>query len=108
MHNPPHAMQTMAMIDQLDELVRQVDADAGVGAVIITGSHPERFLAHFDVAEIAKLAKGAPAVSVSQASVGIKLARLVQKVPGLVALMKKTPLGGILMGCRFHDTQPAA
>lgn len=104
LHNPPHAMQTMAMVAQLDELVRQVEADDSVGAVILTGSHPDRFLAHFDVAEIARVAKGAPTVSPAQAAAGIKLARALQKIPGMARLLNKTPLSGILMSCRFHDT----
>jgi len=104
LHNPPHAMQTMAMIDELDALVRRAEADDTVGAVVITGSHPERFLAHFDVAEIARMAKGAPPVSVWQAAIGIRFARLLQKLPGLARLLARSPLGGIFMSNRFHDT----
>jgi len=103
LHNPPHALQTTAMVDELDTLVRQVEANPNVGAVVFTGSHPERFLAHFDVAEIARMAKAAPAVSLKQAAAGIRLARLLEKVPGLARLLRKTPLGGIFMSCQFHD-----
>ena len=43
--NPPHALLSGAMTHELDTLVRQADTDENVGVVILTGTHPTRFLA---------------------------------------------------------------
>ncbi|MET0824052.1 MAG: enoyl-CoA hydratase/isomerase family protein, partial [Solirubrobacterales bacterium] len=47
--NPPHGLMTPAMVAELDALSLEADADDGIGAVVLTGAHPERFLAHYDV-----------------------------------------------------------
>lgn len=104
--NPPHAFMTMRMVAELDAVVRSVEDDPKVGAVIITGAHPQRFLAHFDVSEILAIAKPAPPISASLAAVGIRLVGALRRIPGMSTLLlkTKTPLAGVLIGMQFHDT----
>jgi enoyl-CoA hydratase/carnithine racemase len=47
--NPPMALMDDAMVAKLHALSRQADTDRTVGGVVLTGGHPTRFLAHFDV-----------------------------------------------------------
>ena len=65
--NPPHGLMTPAMVAELDALSLEAEADDGIGAVVLTGAHPERFLAHYDVGALLAGAKGAPSLSPGQA-----------------------------------------
>ena len=58
--NPPHGLMTPAMVAELDALSLEADADDGIGAVVLTGAHPERFLAHYDVGALLRARKEAP------------------------------------------------
>jgi enoyl-CoA hydratase/carnithine racemase len=49
---PPFNFMTAQMQCNLDALTRAVDADATLGAVVVTGGVPGRYITHFDVAEI--------------------------------------------------------
>jgi enoyl-CoA hydratase/carnithine racemase len=40
------------MQKDLDTLTAAVDDDASVGAVVLTGGVPKRYITHFDIAEI--------------------------------------------------------
>ena len=46
---PPHGELGPAIADDLAALVTRAETDAGVGDVVLTGTHPERFVAHADV-----------------------------------------------------------
>jgi enoyl-CoA hydratase len=61
--NPPHGLMTPAMVAELDALSLEADADDGIGAVVLTGAHPERFLAHYDVGALLEGAEGSPSLS---------------------------------------------
>jgi enoyl-CoA hydratase/carnithine racemase len=50
--DPPHNFMTARMQKDLDTLTAAVDADVGVGAVVLTGGVPKRYITHFDIAEI--------------------------------------------------------
>ncbi len=50
--SPPHQLMTFDLVAELDQLVAEVEHDGSVGAVVLHGAHPERFLAHFDVGEL--------------------------------------------------------
>lgn len=104
LNNPPHALMTMRMVEELAALVRSVENDPEVGAVILTGAHPERFLAHFDVAEILASARHAPPTPLAAAAFSIRLVDLLRRLPGMERWLMKTPLAGVLIGRRFHDT----
>lgn len=56
-YDPPYKYMTAQMQKDLDELTAAVDDDATVGAVILTGGVPGRFITHFDIAEILAAAR---------------------------------------------------
>jgi enoyl-CoA hydratase/carnithine racemase len=50
--DPPHGLMDAAIVDGLHSLVGRAEADLGAGAVVLTGAHPERFIAHYEVREL--------------------------------------------------------
>jgi enoyl-CoA hydratase/carnithine racemase len=50
--DPPYNYMTARMQKDLDALTAAVDADVSVGAVVLTGGVPKRYITHFDIAEI--------------------------------------------------------
>jgi enoyl-CoA hydratase/carnithine racemase len=102
--NPPHALMNQPMFEELDALVRRVDGDDEVGAVVLTGAAPDVFLAHYDVGELLALAREAPPISEGQAVMALRLARGLAKIPRLGPLLERTPLAGLLSLQRFHGT----
>ncbi|MBW7469676.1 enoyl-CoA hydratase/isomerase family protein [Marinobacter sp. F4218] len=101
--NPPHALMTEPMIQELEALVIRADIDPGIGAVVFTGANSERFIAHYDVGELLQVAKSSPAVSYNQAKVTLAITRMLALVPGMRALLRKTPAAGVLQLQDFHD-----
>lgn len=94
--NPPHSLMTTQMVAELDVLVDRADSDDGIGVVVITGAHPERFLAHFDVAELLKGGQSAPALSEAQAAAALRVTSRTASIPGLRVLLSHTPAAGVL------------
>jgi enoyl-CoA hydratase len=103
LENPPHALMTREMIAQLGALVREVDADPGIGAVVLTGAHESRFLAHYDVAQLLEAARAAPSLSARQAAVGIRTVAALRRIPGSESAVGRTPAAGVLELRRFHQ-----
>src|SRR5688500_2349402 len=102
--NPPHGLMTNAMVAGLDELVSEAERDHGIGAVVLHGAHPERFLAHFDVSELLAGARAAGiAVSTRQAGAALHAVRAVARVPGGGGALARTPAAGLLALERFHE-----
>lgn len=102
--NPPHALMTEPMMHELDALVQRADADDGIGVVVLTGAHPERFLAHYDVAELLRVARQSPAISEAQGRMALQLTQRLNSLPGMGALMGRTPAAGLMQIHHFHDT----
>jgi enoyl-CoA hydratase len=101
--NPPHALLTRGMAHELDTLVRQADTDENVGVVILTGTHPTRFLAHYDVSELLADAKKAPPLSRARAKQILSIVGGLSAIPGVRALLAKTPAVGVVNLLAFHD-----
>ena len=69
--NPPHALMSAGMVAELDQLVGRATDDDSIGAVVLTGAHPERFIAHYDVRELPGIrsrAPSAPMLALARAS----------------------------------------
>ena len=104
LQNPPHGLMTNAMVSELDALVSEVERDEGIGAVVLHGAHPERFLAHYDVAELLAAARAAGVrVTARQAGAALHAVRAVARVPGGADAIARTPAAGLLALERFHD-----
>ena len=101
--NPPHALMTRTMVEELDALVAEAESDSGIGAVVITGVHPQRFLAHYDVAELLELSRGAPSVSPRQAGASVRAVGALEHLPGSRVALSRTPAAGVVELRRFHE-----
>jgi enoyl-CoA hydratase/carnithine racemase len=101
--NPPHGMLDAQMVDELDSLVARAEADESVGAVVLTGAHPERFVAHYDVQELLDGARSSPAVGVRAASASLRVVGALRRVPAAEQALASTPAAGVAALERFHE-----
>src|SRR3954469_17361982 len=102
MDNPPHALMDTSIVDGLEEVVARATADDGVGAVVLTGAHSERFIAHYDVGELLAAAQSGPAVGRRAAAASLRTVAAVRRVPRGDDALARTPLGGVVALERFH------
>jgi enoyl-CoA hydratase len=93
--NPPNALMDGPMLAELAALARQADQDPSVGGVVLTGAHPSRFLAHFDVREILAGAESSPRLSRTVAYQGLRAAGAARRVPGGESALDRTPAAGL-------------
>lgn len=101
--NPPHALMDAVMVDLLERIVERTESDDSVGAVILTGAHPERFLAHYDVGELLEGARTSPSVSRRQAHLSLRAVGALRRVPAADEALARTPAAGLVALERFHD-----
>jgi enoyl-CoA hydratase/carnithine racemase len=100
--NPPHALMDTSIVDGIEALVARADADPGVGAVVLTGARPDRFLAHYDVGELLAAAKSGPAIGRRGAGASVRAVRALRRVPSADRALGRTPLAGVVQLERFH------
>lgn len=101
--NPPHGLMDRGTVAALDALVGRAEEEERVGAVVLTGTHPERFVAHYDVAEILAGVQAAPAVGRRAASASLRAVRAVGRIPGATGRLESTPAAGLVEVERFHE-----
>lgn len=100
--NPPHQLMTAELLDELEALVQRASTDPGVGAVVLTGSDPNRFIAHYSIGELLEVANASPAVGEKLAALSLKLVGALAKIPGMDRLLSKTPADGVMKLHKFH------
>src|SRR4051812_49545494 len=100
--NPPHGLMDATVTDGLDAVVERAATDDGVGAVVLTGAHPQRFLAHYDVGELLAAAQSGPSVSRRAAAASTRVVGALRHVPRGDRAVERTPLGGVVALERFH------
>jgi enoyl-CoA hydratase/carnithine racemase len=88
----------------LDALVTRAETDEGVGAVVITGSHPDRFVAHAELRWLQEGGAASPNVGPRGASAVVHAARAARRVPGVRGLVGRTPLSGAMALIGLHET----
>jgi enoyl-CoA hydratase/carnithine racemase len=101
--NPPHGVMDEPMVRALGELVARAESDDGVGAVVLTGAHPERFVAHYDVTELLAGSEASPGVGPGPARAALRAVGAARRVPGADAALARTPAAGVVALERFHD-----
>src|SRR3954462_13283288 len=99
--NPPHALMDPSVVGGIEEVVARATSDDGVGAVVLTGAHPARFIAHYDVGELLAGAESGPAVGRRAAAASLRTVAAARRVRGDAALAR-TPLAGVVALERFH------
>ena len=100
----PHALFDAALTKQLKELVDRADRDPNIHAVVFTGTHPDRFLSHSDVAWLQQGGVGFPPINTRVAGIVSRMARLINKVPVVRTLAGMTRLKTLLQLDSFHAT----
>lgn len=90
--------------EQLDALVDRADSDPNVHAVVVTGTHPERFVSHAEVRWLQEGGATVPSVGVRGAAVLAHTAKSVNRAGGLQSLLGKTPLWPAVQLERVHQT----
>ena len=77
----PHALFDASIAQELKELVDRADRDPDIHAVVFTGTHPDRFLSHSDVAWLQEGGTGFPPINTRTARLVARTARLINRVP---------------------------
>jgi enoyl-CoA hydratase len=102
--NPPRNFMTTAMVRELDALTRQLEDDASVGAVVITGAIDDVFITHFDVSELSQSSSQVGAtLSPTQAGGGLRAVGMLERVPGARSMLERTPAAGALALRQIHE-----
>jgi enoyl-CoA hydratase len=101
--SPPHGLMDSGIVAGLAALVQQADADDGVGAVVLTGAHPERFVAHYDVGELLAAARSGPSVGRRVAKSSLRVVGALRRVRGIERALERTPAAGLVALERFHE-----
>jgi enoyl-CoA hydratase len=102
--DPPYNYMTARMQKDLDALTAAVDADVSVGAVVLTGGVPNRYITHFDIAEILAAAQRVGRPLSDQALLNLmRGVNIVGAVAGGEQALERTPLSQFLSVPRFNQ-----
>ncbi|MGW5137929.1 enoyl-CoA hydratase/isomerase family protein [Nocardia beijingensis] len=105
---PPWNFVTTAVVRDLDILTAAADTDDTVGAVVLTGGLPGRFLTHADPAALGGMIdKPRPFVPARAAAPFLRAAAAVLHVPGATGLVERHGGGlgaGLVWGYRWKRT----
>ncbi|MGA5200648.1 enoyl-CoA hydratase/isomerase family protein [Streptomyces variegatus] len=103
MDNPPLALMDEATVEGIAAVLGRAERDPAIGGVVLTGSHPSRFLAHYDVGELLATAKSGPAFSPRGARRVLRVTRAVRRLPGGDRVLRRSPAAGLARLQRFHE-----
>jgi enoyl-CoA hydratase len=102
--HPPHNFMTAQMVRELHSLVRSLDGDRSVGAVVITGKPDDLYITHYDVGEIlASVERAGIAAPPWLTALVLRVAGVVRRIPGLREAAERTPLAAVFELYRIHD-----
>jgi enoyl-CoA hydratase/carnithine racemase len=101
--NPPHGLIDRGSVVALEQLVERAENDDRIDAVVLTGSHPERFVAHYDVGEILSGVTASPAVGAGVARASLRAVAAARRMGTPERALRRTPLAGLLELERFHQ-----
>src|SRR5215211_2630951 len=94
---------TEVIVAELEALSRRAESDPEVRGVVLTGAHPERFVAHYEVAELLAGARASPAVNPGPARGLLSAVAALRRVPGAIAAMAGTQVSGLSDAERFGE-----
>jgi enoyl-CoA hydratase/carnithine racemase len=96
LHGGPRGEFGPEIAADLDALVTRAETDESVGAVVITGTHPERFVAHANLRWLQEGGAASPAVGPRATAAVMRAARASRAVPAVRRLAEHTPLSGAM------------
>lgn len=88
----------------LAPLMDRVESDPSIKAVVLTGTHPGRFIGHAELRWLQEGGKATPSVGRGAASAIVRTASVARRTPGLSTVASMTPLGGAMQLDRLHNT----
>src|SRR4051794_11495736 len=102
--DPPRNFMTTRMVHELDALVRMLESDRSVGAVVLTGAPEDVFITHFDVEEILRgTERGPEALSTGTAGGSLRAVGAIQRLPGGRSLVERSPVAGVAALLQIHE-----
>jgi enoyl-CoA hydratase/carnithine racemase len=104
LHGGPRGEFGREIAADLAALVTRAETDEGVGAVVITGTHSQRFVAHADLRWLQEGGAASPSVGPRTGSAIVHAASTARRVPGVRPVFARTPLGGAMELDRLHKT----
>jgi enoyl-CoA hydratase/carnithine racemase len=102
--NPPHALMDEEIVLGLEALAGRAESDPDLTAVVLTGEHPERFVAHYDVSELLEGARQSPSVAPGVARASLGAVSALRRLPGGPGALERTPAAGLSATERFGET----
>jgi enoyl-CoA hydratase len=102
--DPPHNYMTARLQSDLHILTAAVDDDATVGAVVLTGGIPKRYITHFDIAELLASAQrvGRPLSETALLNL-MRGFTVVGALPHGEQALERSPVSQFLSVTRFND-----
>ena len=94
LHSGPRGEFGPEIAADLAALVTRAETDESVGAVVITGTHPERFVAHANLRWLQEGGADSPTVGPRGAAAVMHAARATRAMGGMRKLAGRTPLSG--------------
>ena len=95
--NAPTHLIDRRVIAELTEVVRLIEDDRTLGALVLTGAAPGRFLTHYDIDEMVDGAEGVPVPLVpATAAAASRSAGVAARIPGGRRALRRTPLAGVV------------
>jgi enoyl-CoA hydratase/carnithine racemase len=98
----PLGLMDASHIEALAEVSETADRDAAIGGVVVTGTHPTRFVAHYDVSEVLAAAEAAPALSPEAAHRVLRVVAALRRL-GLHRALMRTAANGAALLERMHE-----
>ena len=99
---PPHQYMTAAMQLDLLNVVRAVETDDTVRAVVVTGATAGRYITHYDIGDLHAAAEAAPLLPAPVARLLVRGVRALTSVGG-DRVLSRSKLAGVLAITRFHE-----
>jgi enoyl-CoA hydratase/carnithine racemase len=81
--NPPRQLQDRELNSKLYAVLKQLERDRSVGAIVVTGAHPRSFVTHYDVTEILAGAQVTPDLPPSAFAAALRIAAAIDRLPGV-------------------------
>jgi enoyl-CoA hydratase len=101
--NPPHGLMDFGIVDGLEALVARAETDEALTGIVLTGAHPKRFVAHFDVGELLAAARASPSVGPGAARASLRAVGGLRRLPGGRSALGNTALAGLAEAERFGE-----
>src|SRR3954447_21031549 len=84
--SPPRNFIGRQLVAEVDALLRKVERDRSLGAVVITSAHPTSFITHWDVDEMLAGVQATPDIPYRLVAPYMRATGLIARIPGGTAL----------------------